>query len=42
MVPVARKILDRLYDLRSIQRHYGITKRELHQLYSVEEIVKED
>jgi 5-methylcytosine-specific restriction endonuclease McrA len=40
--PVARKILDRLYDLRSIQRHYGITKRELHQLYSVEEIVKED
>ena len=39
---LARKILDSLYDLRSVQFHYGVTKRELHQLYSVEEIVRED
>ena len=37
---LAREILDSLYDTRSVKVHYGITKRELHQLYSVEEIIK--
>ncbi len=37
--PLARTILSALFDLRSIGHHYGITKQELFQLYSVEEIV---
>ena len=38
---VARKLLSRMYDERSIGFHYGISKLNLYQLYSVEEIVKE-
>lgn len=38
---VARKLLARMYDDRSIGFHYGISKLNLFQLYSVEEIVKE-
>lgn len=38
---VARKLLSRMYDERSIGFHYGISKLNLFQLYSVEEIVKE-
>lgn len=39
---VSRNILSNLYDLRSLGFHYGITKEQLFQLYSVEEIVRED
>ena len=39
---LSRRILSRLFDIRSIGFHYGITKPELFQLYSVEEIVRED
>ena len=38
---VARKLLSKMYDDRSIGFHYGISKLNLFQLYSVEEIVKE-
>ncbi len=38
---VARKLLSKMYDERSIGFHYGISKLYLYQLYSVEEIVKE-
>ena len=38
---VARKLLAKMYDDRSIGFHYGISKLNLFQLYSVEEIVKE-
>ena len=37
---VARKLLSKMYDERSIGFHYGISKLQLYQLYSVEEIVK--
>ena len=37
---VARKLLSKMYDERSIGFHYGISKLELFQYYSVEEIVK--
>ena len=37
---VARKLLSKMYDERSIGFHYGISKLQLFQLYSVEEIVK--
>lgn len=39
---LSRKILSRLYDLRGLRLHYGITKEELFQLYSVEEIIREE
>lgn len=38
---VARKLLSKMYDDRSVGSHYGISKLNLFQLYSVEEIVKE-
>ena len=38
---IARKLLSKMYDERSIGFHYGISKLNLYQLYSVEEIVKE-
>ncbi len=38
---VARKLLSKMYDDRSVGFHYGISKLNLFQLYSVEEIVKE-
>lgn len=38
---VARKLLSRMYEVRSIGFHYGISKLNLYQFYSVEEIVKE-
>ena len=38
---VARNLLSKMYDDRSIGFHYGISKLYLFQLYSVEEIVKE-
>lgn len=38
---VARKLLAKMYDERSIGFHYGISKLELFQYYSVEEIVKD-
>ena len=37
---IARKLLSKMYDERSIGFHYGISKLYLYQLYSVEEIVK--
>jgi len=37
---IARKLLSKMYDERSIGFHYGISKLELFQYYSVEEIVK--
>ena len=37
---VARKLLAKMYDDRNIGFHYGISKLQLFQLYSVEEIVK--
>jgi len=37
---IARKLLSKMYDERSIGFHYGISKLQLFQLYSVEEIVK--
>ena len=39
---LSRKILSKLFDLRGLGFHYGITKEELFQLYSVEEIIRED
>ena len=39
---LSRAILSSLFDLRSLGFHYGITKEQLYQLYSVEEIVRED
>jgi len=37
---IARKLLSKMYDERSIGFHYGISKLQLFQLYAVEEIVK--
>lgn len=37
---IARKLLSKMYDERSRGFHYGISKLELLQYYSVEEIVK--
>jgi len=37
---IARKLLSKMYDERSIGFHYGISKLQLFQYYSVEEIVK--
>ena len=39
---LSRKILATLFDLRGIGFHYGISKEQLFQLYSVEEIVRDD
>ena len=39
---VARKLLSKMYDERSIGFHYGISKLQLFQYYSVEEIVKNE
>ena len=38
---IARKLLSKMYDERSIGFHYGISKLQLYQFYSVEEIVKD-
>lgn len=38
---IARELLSKMYDERSIGFHYGISKLQLFQLYSVEEIVKD-
>jgi len=40
--PLTRSILSKMFDIRNIGFHYGITKEDLFQLYSVEEIVRED
>jgi len=37
---IARKLLSKMYDERSIGFHFGISKLQLFQYYSVEEIVK--
>ena len=37
---IARKLLSKMYDERSIGFHFGISKLQLFQMYSVEEIVK--
>lgn len=37
---IARKLLSKMYDERSIGFHYGISKLQLFQMYAVEEIVK--
>ena len=39
---LSRSILSKLFDIRSVGFHHGITKPELFQLYAVEEIVRED
>lgn len=39
---LSRKILGTLFDLRGIGFHYSISKEQLFQLYSVEEIVRDD
>ena len=39
---LSRKILATLFDLRGIGFHYSISKEQLFQLYSVEEIVRDE